>query len=503
MPCNKCGHFLILREEELICPKCNDMQILDSVTASIISCKRVQYFKELWKTELVKANRPTFLLHIADHREHTCREFFKKYSLIELGKYFSDTLFLKRVIKLSNPQGGQIIDDKTTSAPFIDLFNETIRVEVDNLLINSCYANMLYSKEFELDSISGEDALSNFIITQNEMYLDLFESYANYGIFTQQEGEAKIKESMEEFERIMQKNEPKSILTRQEFVERNYDIISSLYMSLLRNELFAEVFELRDYGEILTDPSDLMKFINQFPYDIRGLTTCDTVDFLKRLKDFFNKDEDTLRKIFLFENTNPDCFPLFIRFQHEKRDFVIISQAFTIFVYILLHAILTRSLFIRETEKRAKKFESVVKETFENLGFTYHPNFTYVENKKKIEIDGLAVKNDVCYVVECKKPRLPLLVESNEARKIMIEDLKGIVDGFKRIPRNGERAIIDRPSLPCKIDYVKINKNSLPINLQGVSKIIGIVITMDNPFLESYKGIKFLPLNKITNSSFG
>lgn len=497
MPCTKCGTLLLVYNDILTCPNCSGLKVLDSETSAIISCRRVELFQKLWKDELQKMEKSSLLLHITAHREHLCREFFKKYSLIQLGKYFTDTLFLKRAILLANPNGTVIINDVEQAKTIIDLFESTTMVETYDLLIKSCYVNTIYDNDFEIHSLSNDQLLQNFTVVHNEKYLSLLKSYENYGILIPEKGEKLIEEHQEEFNNLMNKRPQKQFQTRQEFVKKNYDVISGLYLGLLRNELYGQTFDIQEYSKILEDPSELIKFINQFPFDSRGISTWDTNNFLVKCKQFFKKDLKLLRTILLFEDNNPQAFPLFVRIKNNEHDFVCISQAFAIFIYILLHAIITKKIFKTETDARGRQFEIVVQQRFEELGFAYVPNI--VDNPKHctIEIDGIAVRGEICYVIECKKPRLPPLVEANESRKIMIEDLKGIVDGFKRVLKKGERVTEPRPSLPDKMAYVKSNMNSFGIDMQNVEIIQGLIVSMDYPFMDKYKGIHIFSLNEI------
>jgi hypothetical protein len=500
MPCKKCGTVLLNYKDNMTCPPCTGLKMLDSDMSSKISSHRVAYFQKLWKDELSKIERSSLLLHITAHREHLCREFFKKYSLIELGQYFRDTLFLKRAIFLANPNGSVVINDTNQAKSIIELFETITMVETYDLLIKSCYANTIYENEFNVDSLSDKQLLENFTVVHNEKYLSLMKSYKNYGIFSPDEGEKKIKEHEEEFNNLIGKKSSEQTKTSQEFIKKNYDLVSGLYLSLLRNALYAEVFDVQDYDKIMDEPSTLMKFVNtQFLFDDRGISVCNTNEFLVKCRLWFKKDLKLLRKILLFEDENPHIFPLFVRIKNDKNDFVCISQAFTIFIYILLHAIITKKFFKMETDERARKFEITVQQKFEELGFAYKPNFKDNPKNPTLEIDGIAVLNETCYVIECKKPRLPPLVEANETRKLMIEDLKGIVDGFKRIQKDGVRTTEPRPSLPSKITYVKSNMGSLGSDMRNVKTIHGLIVTMDYPFIEEYKGIHILSLNELSS----
>ena len=118
------------------------------------------------------------------------------------------------------------------------------------------------------------------------------------------------------------------------------------------------------------------------------------------------------------------------------------------------------------------------------------PNFTDNPKNHTLEIDGIATKNKKCYIIECKNPRLPPLVESSEARQIMARDLRGIIDGLKRTTKKGRRIVKKIPSLSDKVEFVKNNFKSigLPKNLNSFE---GVVITADFPVLDTYKNCKF------------
>lgn len=498
MPCDTCNSRLVYYANALICPKCNNMKLVDSLTASILSCKRVHIFRKLWNIELEKIHKDSLMLHVVVHRENLARKFFREYSVIELGRFFSDTLFLKKIQKFGNPEGKIIIDDVKKSEPIIKLFNELSKIETDDSLIKSGYAVMQFKEEFTLDSITDERVLDNFLILQTEEYINLTKSYENYGLFSEKDGQKQIEKHQEEFNEVTKKEIKPKKYTPKEFIEKNYDTISSLYVGLIRNEIYSEVFDLREFVPLLDKPSKIMEFINQYRYDSRGISECPTTQFLIDCKKFFSLPLNKIKKIFLLDDQNKDSFPLFVRIKAEGKDFVIISHTFTIFIYILLYVLIPPGLFKNETSRRGKKFERKVQNKFEKLGYSYLPNYKDKLKNHTLEIDGIATKDKVCYIVECKNPRLPPLVESFEARQIMTTDLKGIIDGMKRTTKNNERIVKKIPSLPEKVEFVK--KNLQLIGLQkDIESFQGVVITSDYPMLNSYKKCVFCFVGDITN----
>lgn len=499
MPCPICGHIRVELRNHTTCPKCANLKILDSITASIVACRREKIIRKLWKQELDKIDQSSLLLHVFRDREFVARDFWKKLGLIDIDQLFSDTLFLKRVMQDGNPNGAIVIDSVQKAKPIIDLFTSTKRVETDSVLINSCYALMSYEREFDLNTISDNDVLANFSIHPTEDHLKLKRSYENYSLYTRDEAEKKFKEYAEEYEKIKQQKITPINHTREQFIRRNYDMISNLYLALLRNEIYADVFDTRILAQLTNDPSNIMRFINEtFPRHDTALTEDDTDPFLNRCRKFFRKSLPVVRKILLFEQENPDVFPLFLRIKWT-RDSVFLSQAFIAIMYILLHAVITKDLFDIESSKRGKMFEDKIKARFEELGFKFLPNVKDKPVNHTLEIDGIAIKDDYCFVIEDKNYRLPPIVESSETKKIMIDDLKGIVDGYKRTTVNGQRVEKQVKSLPEKMEFVKNNLNVFGLDAVSKDKIFGLIVTQNYPLLSNYKRIKIIWGSEITN----
>jgi|GEM_PF-6911829 len=59
MPCHKCGHLLILYDNEEICPKCKELAVLDSETAVKVGIRFVALSTRVFNEELRKWERNT------------------------------------------------------------------------------------------------------------------------------------------------------------------------------------------------------------------------------------------------------------------------------------------------------------------------------------------------------------------------------------------------------------------------------------------------------------
>lgn len=195
----------------------------------------------------------------------------------------------------------------------------------------------------------------------------------------------------------------------------------------------------------------------------------------------------------MVSNKANNIFPLFIEIKAGSHNQIIISHRFAYVVYTILHAIITKDLFDRETERLSLKFETQdVKDEFEKQGFSYTPNI----QDKKLQIDGIAKKEKTCYVVECKSYSFPSLIEEEIRELQKIRDLKGIIDGVKYTTKNKVTIKEEIVSLHEKIKFVEDNKISLGIN--KVQKIGGLIIVRDYPPISEYKNIKILSINEIS-----
>lgn len=498
MPCQKCTSKLIFLNNNLTCPKCNNLKILDKTLALKIADKRRIYIRELWKKELVKINRDSLVCHILDDRDTLSWDVFQKPGITDIDRLFSDTLFIKRVYEDGNKNGTIFIDSKEKSKPIIDLFNDTKKIETDYYLVESENAGFIYEKDFEIESITDEQALTDFTFVETEDYEKLIRNFEKNNILTRKQAEDLQKKNADEFKKIVEER-PKSISqTVEQFIERNYDTITSYYLVFLRNEIYSKSFDLRQFKKLTDNPRKLMEFVKSFPIRTYTLNGPDYSEFMKFATSVFGKSEEEIAKLLIFEENNSNIFPLFVRIKIEGKDMVLVSQTFTAIMFILLHTVVSKDVFDLVAHKLGLVFENEVKKKMESLGFEYISNRKDDPDNTTLEIDGIASKKNLCFVIEDKNPRLPPELESFQARKNMIDDLKGIVDGKKRTTKNGERIVEEIPSLPVKVEYVKKNLSKLGLTQVSPEKVFGIIVTNNFPLISEYRGYNMISLSDIS-----
>lgn len=483
--------------DEWVCPYCKRFAMLDSVTANELAKKQVKRVRILWGNYLKTLDKRSVLAHIIWKREKQCRKFFESYSTLNLEDILSQTLLIKRIMHNKDfSNHGEKIEDEKSAEKLVDLYKKTLRIEEEQIKIESCLSKILYFKKFELDKVTDKELFENFRIFTNERYAELVDSYKQFNIMTEQDAEKLVEKGKLELEELRKGEEKPHPFTKEEFVAKLYDIICTIYFGLLRNRLFLEAFDLRDYKKLLKDPVELIKFVNTFGFGEDGISVCNTAEFLIRAKKFFKKDIIILRKILLFEKENSNIFPLFVRIRHEEYDYVFISHKFSEIAYIFLHAIITKQLFDAETEKRSKKFEEKIQIELENKGFRYFPNVTDKKNPT-IEIDGIGVDQNYCLVIESKAKRLPTLIEENKRRYQIVRDLKGVIDGIKFSMKNGKEIKKKVPSLLEKIDYVTQNKELFGIRNENAIKFVGLIVTLNYPWISEYKNVRIITYNRL------
>jgi hypothetical protein len=105
MSCAKCGHLILVYYNEDICPRCNRLAVLDSIIAIKVATRLAELNTKIFNEELMKWERDTLLGILAAKRELFSREYFREYSLLNIGKLAAFTLLIKRVAKCSSFRG--------------------------------------------------------------------------------------------------------------------------------------------------------------------------------------------------------------------------------------------------------------------------------------------------------------------------------------------------------------------------------------------------------------
>lgn len=498
MPCGKCGHMLVLLDDEEICPKCNCLAMLDSETSINVATRLVKLTSELFSSELEGWERDTLLGNLAAKRELLSRAYFREYSMLQIGKLANFTLLLKRVTSYSSFKG-RTPDRSHDIDKLVDYFEMVNDFEFILSKIRAGYANVLYLRKFKPDSFTLTEAKETFHICNNEIFINFEKTLASHDIFTYETAEKKFEESKQIKENGIDQTEYR-LLTPQEFIRKNYEILNQIFAFFNRNKIYAQCFDLEYFEKILNEPRELIKFISTFQLSRDDtLTACPTHKFIRHASNYFEMSKTEIKRLLVFDVNNRFIFPLFIRFRNKDLgDVVCISQGFSRFIYTILHAIMNKEFFDRETVQLSKDFEKQkVKSKFEECGYKYISNVVDKKNAT-LEIDGLAVKKNKVFIVECKGWRFHSLIDEPETKEHTVRDLKGIVIGEK-YTRNG-KLIKKKPSMFMKIEFVKSNIDELAAKHgfdPDITSVEGMIVIIDYPPISEYSGVKIYSIHQI------
>jgi phage FluMu protein Com len=496
MPCDRCGSILVLIGNSWVCPKCNHINIFKKDEALQISTYRIKLINHSFTEHFTKFRKDGLIAHIVWAREKFSRDFFKEYQGLDLNKFLTFNLLIKRLM-LQQTYKNEITADQERVNEMIETFSLFVNFVNMHIRLMNDFANMICQHNINFREVDFQNLITNFRIIPNEHFKPLLQTYTSNDLLAGNEAEEKLNDYKQKFEQLRASNpiERKKAYSTQEFMTHFYDTINQFYCSFLRNELFAKTFDLENFGEKLLDPRELMDFINKFQMDERAITVTKIDFFLDALKDYCSVSKEKLKELFVFSENNQTIFPLFINFENH----IFISHRTSYLLHIFLMAIFHNDMFHEETQKRAIALEKKdVKSKFEEVGYIYYLDIKD-KRKARLQIDGLAICTKIAYVIECKEWGIRPLYDHKKTQLQIERDLKGVIDGFKISTINGETRNKRIPSLLEKVDFIKENRDKWKLNPK--IPIQGLIIMRDYPPISLYKEIRIISIDEIKTLS--
>jgi hypothetical protein len=443
------------------------------------------YLKQFKKKQLIA--------HIVWEREKYSREYFDNYQAFEISRFVSYSYLTKRL--MMEPFDGYREANAQNTPEIIRKFSEYLGLLTEHIYLKDGFAEMVAKQPFDPTNLTFEKKLSNFKITYTEDYLPLIRTFANNEIYWKEEGQRKIEEYRKELERIRQseKTSAKIKYSPEEMIRNFYPTLNQLYCGLLKNVVYATTFDFSNYNGIVTDPAQIMELANGFLPVRDMITATPSAEFRRGLRRVFKGKMHEAEGVLLFSETNVKTFPLFVLFD----DHVFISHRTAFLIYVLLHPILLKQCFDKETVKRSKELETTrAKYAFQKAGYKWVPSVT---DKKKatLEIDALAARNGTLYVVEVKGWGLTTFYEHRNKHEQLVRDLKGIIDGVSYRMKDGQLAGKKIPSLLEKIEYAKNNMSKHGFDPNVFRTVNGIVVIEDFPPITEHKGVRIIGLQDV------
>jgi len=493
MTCTKCGTKQILQDDNLICPKCNNINFLLKDLAVLVAQKQIDWFDNGFKQVLGRFDKRRLLVWLFGLREQMATDFFNGIPSIELSKFLSVNVLIKRVMEDYELVGKEEANEKNTPE-LIDLFTAYVQVSERKYLIEEDFGHYIAIKNFDLSTIDKDNLMSNFKFIINEDYLPVLESFEDNLIMNKESAKKFLEDHKKEYEQI-QKSKPTPVeRTPEETINLLFPTLQSLFGGLAKNKLYADTFNLQKLKEKNISPEFILKFIKVFKQQ-SGLMTQTTVKEFKRIirTKFKGIDKNVVYNSMVMTPDNKTVFPFFLNVDNH----LLISHNFIRQIGLLYYPFYYQDLFRKAIQKHSDDFEKkIVPERLIELGFKVISNYQDKKNAS-LEIDQIAWKGEKLFVIETKVWDLKPFFEHRRIHNYRERDLKGVVDGKKYSTIDGQERIKDIPSLLDKINHVKTNLPEICEEHKSIKEFVGIVITKSHPTIKDYKEVRFLSFGNL------
>lgn len=462
----------------LDCPNCEKYTILDDGYAQDVISKRLKLRKRIWKKEMAGMEKMEMLKFVFREREHKFEEFANSSHVLDTVDIITETRLLQEIMRMKNT--GKT-GSKHKKFEILSMYKEIITEKRYQRHIKSGLVKVFCYTKYRRCCMTENELLHGFEPFYTEEYTRLKNDYKKNNLMTKEEARNLVEKDRDEIEKIKKYNKP-MVQTPEERVKNGYDIIRILHTNLLQDDVFRNIFNLKPHKEIIANPDQLERFVSDAFGDKRE---CEETEFLNIAHTVFKKDIKTIKKILVFEESNPDIFPWFLKIADNSKNTILIDYSMTKCIHLILHAIILEKEFGIVTTNRGKEFEAIPDRIFRKYGFKYFKNKGI---KNKIEVDGIAIKDNYCFIVEVKGKMIPVLAMEETKRKTLTRDLKGIVDGYEYTENRKKK----KPSMAEKIEFVKQNRKKFGIAGREMMGFYGIVVSRFYQGLSEYNGVKFI-----------
>jgi hypothetical protein len=500
MPCPLCGTKLLFTDiasNKTACPKCDHILVVDRMLATRISTERLTYLYGLFMRYMRQFKKNQLIAHIIWEREKYSRDYFENYQGLDMSRFVSYSYLIKNLMVQSFD--GYREANAQNTPEIISRFSDYLDLLTEHIYLKEGFAEMIAKQPFDPNprNLTIQRKLSQFKIMYNEDYSRLIRTFANNEIYPEEEGRRKIAEYRKEWEMIMRSGDfsKKVTYTPEGLIKKSYPELNRLYCGLLKNVVYASTFDFSNYRGIITDPAQIMELANGFMLVRDYITVTSSTEFEHGVKRVFADTMLEAKEVLLFSETNLRTFPLFVLLD----DHVFISHRTAFLIYLLLHPIIVKEYFDRETVRRSKELETQkTREAFEKASFMYVPDVKDNEKNPTIQIDGLAGKGGVLYVVEVKGWGLTTFYEHKNKHEYLERDLKGVVDGIEYTTKDGKLCEKQIPSLLEKIEHTKNKMHNHGFDPSVFRLVKGAIVIEDFPPIDEYKGVRMIGLQDIS-----
>jgi len=491
MSCESCGVPLIIIDEDLICPACSGIKILDKDTALKVITKQIDWFDREFEVALNAFDRRRLMVWLFGYREKMSSAFFEK-PAIKLSEFLSVNVLIRKVL-LSAISGRDQANDENTPQ-LISLYGDHIKLCEEKSLIEENFGEYSFKKEFDIDNISIESLMSNFKFHFSEEYLPIFESFKDNLIFNSKHATQYLEKFHEEYDAAKGSRTLPKKITPKETIHLLFPFIRSFFWALTKNKLYAQVFDLEKISAEDVSPEQLLKLINSFTQK-PGLISMVPIAQFNHAVIYSTLDLAVIQRTLVVSLNKSSDFCFFLEIEGQ----VLVSPNFIRLVALLHYPFHYKQFLKEEIDSRSIDFEqNTIPERLRQLGFV---DGKPVLVPSLLQIDRIAWKGKRLLVIEVKQWDIRPYFEHRRVHVDRERELKGVVDGIRFSHIDGAERQKNVPSLLQKIKYVQDNISTLCADYQKIERVEGVVITKSCPPLSEYKGVKFVGLPKINELS--
>ncbi|MDD5095928.1 MAG: hypothetical protein PHY95_00220 [Candidatus ainarchaeum sp.] len=495
MTCEICGNKKVIMEnKELpICPRCNGLKIVNKELAMTIADAQIKWFENAFSSYIKRFKKKRLLVWLLAAREGVFWQFINEPS-ISLSRFLAYNVLIKEVMGLYHIEGSEDAEEKNTEH-LISTFSDFVNIRNRRSLIKEEFGYYIAKEDFDCYNIDHKTLMSNFVFVHCEDWLPIFETLEQNDITDEKSAAAYMQKHKTEYEKARSTPYKIEYWTPKERIRRLYRFFETSLAAIHKNEIFVKTFDFGYLKKNGITPEMIFKLAN-VP-SRKGLLTKQTrTQFRVQLKRTGRKDIMNMYKLLVFGPNNKDVFPLFVELD-EKEDTVLISPGFIYLIHLVYYPIYYQDLFVAETLRLSDKFEKEdVPEMFRKNGFNVRNNI--VDKKKsKLEIDTLAWKESVLYVIETKIWGIKSYYETRKRQVNSERDVKGIIEGKKYHIKDNKLVEDKVPSLLSKIAYVKENLAELCPDHKKIKEIRGLIVTRIFPPINEYNDVKIINFSDI------
>ena len=240
MVCEKCGcKQIICDDNRLICPQCENLNILSKDLALQICQKQSNWFNHAFEKKINRLEKKPLILWLLLKREQLITQFLEIAS-INLSELLSLNLLLKKGMEYYDIDGSEKVNTDNINQ-LINLYTKFIVIQSNHILIEEDFGHLIDKEAFDLDKISHQTLMSNLKFVLNEDWFSVLETYEQNLIMTDEKTKDYFKKHKEEYEAA--KNYQNSKLTTpEEKIKVFYPTFLSLRAGLIKNSLFFDIF---------------------------------------------------------------------------------------------------------------------------------------------------------------------------------------------------------------------------------------------------------------------